>query len=169
MVVCRKCDVILIFIWLKLRHITSIQLLEYLSCHPILSNRIEYLREVWLALAKDLIKLNRDIWSFAQRMRIEEILSRIVLPQQLPLLITTDWRELMNISNQEQLHPCKWLRTTAQHPESLIYRIHHIGSHHTHLINYKQLNRTDQRNLILRDSSRCRGVHLRPRDIGPEG
>ena len=66
-----------------------------------------------------------------------------MLSQQLPLIIFHDRRQLLQISNHQQLHPTKRFLPIAIPPQSCIHRIQQISTHHTDLINNQQIHTTD--------------------------
>ena len=80
-----------------------------------------------------------------------------MLSQQLPLIVFHDRRQLLQISNHQQLHPTKRFLPIAIPPQSCIHRIQQISTHHTDLIYDQQVHATNDIPLFFTETIVCLG------------
>ena len=115
----------------------------------IIAHLIEDIDKLLIVLAEDMVELDIHGRYLLKHTRLEEIWPLIILPEDIPLLLPSYWRELKKVANKKHLHSAKRRIAVAVMTENGINGIEQIGSHHGNLVNHEQLQIAKHLNFLL--------------------
>ena len=87
---CRECDITRLFVRSEVGDVPLVQTLQGLVVEAVLTDIIQQVDEIRVALAVDMCQLNTEIIAFQQCLAVEKEGGRIVLFQQIPFIIFGD-------------------------------------------------------------------------------
>ena len=148
-IMCRQTDITFFFWGLKISLIPFVQLIQDFIIRFILPYLIQQGKKKSITLTIYLFQFNRHISSFPQRTASKEIGCFVIMPQHLPLAVFHNGRQLLQISNHQQLYPAEWFLTVTITPQSRIHRIQQIRTYHTDFINHKQIHAPNDVTFLL--------------------
>ena len=110
------------------------------GCQLVVADMIENLDEVGIILAGDMVELHAGQRVIADDLAVEEIGRGVIRGQHRPLLGHRHRSHLVKIADEDDLHAAEGLvLAEADVSQHRVDFVHHIGAHHTHLIDDEEL------------------------------
>src|SRR5574344_543373 len=99
-------------------------------------------------LAVDMVQFNRNVPYLFQSLASKEI-GRVVIAAEHSLLAESNHRrELLEVTNHQQLHTAKGARALPETAQNGIHGIQQVTAHHTDFVDYKKVQRSDNPALL---------------------
>ena len=149
LVVGREIDVTTGLFGSKVGQATAVQAIEYRDIHPIVTDTVQQVEKLGIALTINFGQLHRHITGLRQRMAAEEIEIVIIGRKQLLVLLLDNRRKLLQIAYHEQLDTAKGLMTVAVAAQDVVHGVEQVGAHHADFINDQQIETTQDVDLLL--------------------
>ena len=148
-IVCGEADVTRRGRRCEIRYVALVQLLKRGGICPVGTNVVEQGKEVLVRLSVCLFQFHGGIVRLAQCPAAEEERRVVVLREHVPLLGFHHRCQLLQVAYHQQLHSAERQMGLTETPQYGIYGIQYVGTHHTYLINDKQVEATNQPLLLL--------------------
>ena len=148
MIMCCQRDIPLVIRRLEARYIPPVQHPQHCGIHPVLPYPVHQVHEFPILLPVNVFQLDCHVTGCCQSLTMEKERRCVMLFQQRPLVLFHHGSQLLQITDQQQLHPTERLVLGAVTTQHIIHRIQQICPYHTDLVNHQQINRLDNIDLF---------------------
>ena len=127
----------------KSRYTSLIQSIQHGGINLFFPYPVQQFQKDTILLTVHLLQLYRHVTGCRQRLAMEKISRLVMLFQQHPFVILHHGSQLLQVPDQQQLHPAESLVTVPVTTQHVIHRVQQIRPHHTHLVDHQQVDRLD--------------------------
>ena len=128
-------NVSILFFGLKIGDVAAIEHRQHFVIDPIVAHLVEQGNKMLVRLAVNVFELDAYRIGLLQGMAAKEIRGAVMFPQQIPFFVLDYGRQLVQITNHQQLYATEGQRSIAVTPQHLINAIQYIRPHHTDFVN----------------------------------
>ena len=133
-------NVSVLFVRIESGPVTAVQLFEHRRIDAAFAHGIQHRNEAFVALPVNMLQFDADVRRLFQCPGFEKERRRIESTEQAPLLVAHDRSQLLQVSNQQQLHAAERFARIAVPPEHVADRIEHVGADHADLVDHQQVD-----------------------------
>ena len=148
-VVCGQTYAALHGVGLETWNVAAVERVEHALVGHVVAHTVEQFDKLRIGLPVHLVQFHHSILRSGQSAAAEKIWCGIILPQNLPLLVLNYRRKLSEIAYHEQLNTAERSAVAPAETQHIVYRIEHVGTHHTYLVYHEQVDSAYHSLLLL--------------------
>ena len=133
----------------KVRHVARVELVGYVLVDAVLAYLAQEANKAAVALAVDALQLYGDVLDLLQGTRAEEIGGLVVGVEQLPLLVGGHGGELLQVTDEQQLHAAEGPVAVAVLAQHAVDGIEQVATHHGYLVDDEEVEGAQDALLLL--------------------
>lgn len=134
-----KGDISFFLFIVKILNVSGIEGLEGFGGESVVADVVEEVNEVAVRLSIDVLQFNRDELCLLKAVAAEEVGGVVMGTKEAPVYIFYHWRELVQVTNQQELYTTKGAIVSTVFAQNAIYAIQQVGADHAYLVDYQQI------------------------------